>query len=81
MFPNLKAEMARLGITAKDVAEKLGKTKDWVDNRLNGKCDMSIEVAFEIWQKFFPNLKLDYLFAQTIIVPCNAINLPKMENE
>lgn len=81
MFPNLRAEMARLNITSKDIAENLGKTKDWVENRLNGKCSLSIETAFQIWQEFFPKLKLDYLFAQTVIVPCDAIQLPETVNE
>lgn len=81
MFPNLRAEMARLNITTKDIAEKLNKTKDWVENRLNGKCSLSIDVAFQIWQEFFPELKLDYLFAQTVIVPCDAIQLPKTVNK
>lgn len=79
MFPNLRAEMARLNITVSDIANELDKTKDWVENRLNGKCALPIETAFAIWTSFFPKLKLDYLFAQTAIIPFCDNDLLKTE--
>lgn len=74
MFPNLKAEMARLGLSVKCIADKIGVDKQWLENRLNGKCVMPIETAFSIWEKCFPNQKLQYLFASTAIVPfCEVV--------
>ena len=36
-FPNWKAEMARLGATCADIGKVLGKSSEWVENRLQGK--------------------------------------------
>lgn len=68
-FPNLKAEMARVGLCASDMANMINVEKTWLENRLNGKCVMPIETAFAIWEKCFPTVKLDYLFKQTAIIP------------
>lgn len=81
MFPNLKAEMARLGITVKEIAEKINTDKAWLENRLNGKCVMPIETAFAIWQNCFPKMKLDYLFAQTAIVPFSCEGVTENGNK
>lgn len=80
MFPNLKAEMARINMTVKDLSEKIGVKDTWLENRLNGKSVMPIETAFAIWSKCFSRLTLDYLFAQTAIVPV-AKQLQKTEND
>lgn len=69
MFPNLRAEMARLGLTVKDVADKIGVEKTWLENRLNGKCVMPAKAVYDIATKCFPNVQFDYLFADTAIVP------------
>lgn len=75
MFPNLRAEMARQGLSVKDVAEKINVDKTWLENRLNGKCTMQIETALDIWSKCFPSVKLDYLFAKTAIIPfCSYVS-------
>lgn len=81
MFPNLKAEMARLGLTTRDLAESIGVDKTWIENRLNGKCILPIETAFIIWQKCFPNYSIDYLFAKTAIIPFYENDFPKSVNE
>ena len=69
MFPNLRAEMARAALTIKDVADKIGVEKTWLENRLSGKTVMPIETAFAIWRECFPSISLDYLFAHTAIIP------------
>lgn len=84
MFPNLRAEMARLGMTTEDVAKKIGKSREWLENRLNGKCSLPIDMAFAIGDRCFPGVKFDYLFKQTAIVPFCDNDLPKTvigENE
>ena len=35
MYPNLKAEMARLGLSYADFAAAAGQSVSWVDNRLS----------------------------------------------
>ena len=69
MFPNLKAEMARLGLKVEQVAEGVGKKKEWLENRLSGKSGLPIDVAFTIRDKFFKNVDFTYLFSQTAIIP------------
>lgn len=69
MFPNLTAEMVRLELTTEDVAKSIGKSKKWLENRLYGKYSLPINVAFIIREKCFPNMKFEYLFKQTAIIP------------
>lgn len=63
MFPNLKAEMARNGITCKDIGESIGKSSSWLESRLQGKAKLPIDVAMIIKQQFFPYAGYEYLFA------------------
>ncbi len=81
MFPNLRAEMARLGITTEAMASKIGKSKEWLENRFNGKCSLPINIAFKIKEECFPEIQFEYLFKQTAIIPFCEIDLPKTENE
>lgn len=69
MFPNLKAEMARLNITTKKMAEEINKTESWVENRLSGKASLPITDAFNIKNAFFPNISFEYLYSNTAIIP------------
>jgi len=69
MFPNLKAEIARAGFTYEDIAKKIGKTREWLENRLSGKCNLPIDVAFQIKEKCFPSIDFVYLFKSSAIVP------------
>ncbi len=79
MYPNLKAEMARQGITNEDVAELFGRTRYWADNRLRGKVKLPVKEAIEIRNHFFPGMDLEYLFDQhplpneaKEVLPCEA---------
>ena len=60
--PNLRAEMARIGIKQKDVAKLLGVSELTVSKKMSGKSSFTIDEAFLIKEKFFPDLSLDYLF-------------------
>ena len=75
MFPNLKAEMARYGLTYAKVAEAIGRTPNWVDTRLRGKASINIEEARLIRNTFFPGMDYDYLFASE---PINSIHTIKI---
>lgn len=48
MRANLKAEMARAGITGQDLAEKLGVTSGTFSMKLNGKRGFTLDEALEI---------------------------------
>lgn len=63
MFPNLKAEMARYGVTYSDIADLVSKSPIWVENRLRGKASLPIDVAIKIRNHFFPKVSYDYLFS------------------
>ena len=68
-FPNWKAEMTRLGVTCADVGEILGKSSEWVENRLQGKASLPISAAMRIRNTFFNELSYDYLFSDKPISP------------
>lgn len=63
MFPNLDAEMARLGLKRKDLADEIfsGRTAT-VSDKLNGKYPLLLGEAIRIRATFFPDFSLDYLF-------------------
>lgn len=63
MFPNLKAEMARYGLSYAQVAAAVGRNPAWLDAKLRGKGNISIQEALIIHDKFFPDMDYGYLFA------------------
>lgn len=58
---NLIAEMARNGISRKQVGEVLGLCQDSISHRFNGKADFKVGELAKIRDTFFPELSLDYL--------------------
>lgn len=62
MYPNLNAEMSRLGIEQKDIANCICKGQDAVSLKINGKRSWTLEEAKKIKEKFFPNMTIEYLF-------------------
>lgn len=75
MFPNLKAELARNGITYSELGEAVGKTESWIENRLLGRASMPIEICMLIKNTFFPNYSYDYLFSSKIIPPYQYLEI------
>ncbi len=69
MFPNLRAEMARKNITIKEIAEFLGKTDSWLDNRISGKASLPIVDGVRLRNKFFPEIDIEVLFSNSAITP------------
>jgi hypothetical protein len=63
MFTNFKAEMARYQITCTDIGKLIGKSSGWVENRLQGKANLPIDLAIKIRNEFFKNSSYDYLFS------------------
>lgn len=61
-YSNLKAELARKGISMEDVSGLLGIHRNSVSNKINGDTPFTVEEAFKIRDKYFPKLSMDYLF-------------------
>lgn len=62
MYKNLRAEMAREGITMVDISEFLGVRYATVNDKVNGKYRFYYDEALKIKRHFFPKCSLEYLF-------------------
>lgn len=62
MFKNLKAEMAREGLSRKDIAIAIGISHKSFCNKLAGKSDFTRSEMLKIKEYFFKNHTLEYLF-------------------
>lgn len=62
---NLSAEMARFGVSYADLMELLNCSQKTVSNKLNDVTEFSVSEAMDIRDKFFPGMRLEYLFART----------------
>lgn len=65
-YLNLKAEMAKKGITFENVAQLLEIHRNSVSNKINGDSSFSIEQAEKIYNEFFRN--------QSYLICLNANN-------
>lgn len=63
MFPNLKAEMARSGITSEMLSKELGLKPATMSAKLNSFNRLKYCEAKQIQMRFFPSSATDYLFA------------------
>ncbi|MBD5469245.1 MAG: helix-turn-helix transcriptional regulator [Lachnospiraceae bacterium] len=68
-YPNLAAEMARNGLTEKDLAQEIGRSADTIRNWMHGKGDFPIGKALIIRKKFFPQTQIEYLYSSTPTAP------------
>jgi hypothetical protein len=64
MFPNIRAEMARNGLTASAMAAQLKLNERTLGNKLAGKTEFTWGEVRRIRAIFFPNCSLEYLFGQ-----------------
>ena len=62
MFPNLKAEMARLGIDMKDLSELTGIKYSTLNAKMSGKREFTLWECIKIKNALNVDLSLDYLF-------------------
>ncbi|WP_300415822.1 hypothetical protein [uncultured Oscillibacter sp.] len=60
---NLSAEMRRYGVTNADIQNAIGCSLKTVVNKLNESTEFSVSEALSIRDKFFPSLRIAYLFA------------------
>ncbi len=64
MFKNLKAEMIRQDVTAKQIADTLDIKLDTARLKINGKIPVSIVDCYKISALFNENNDIGYLFAK-----------------
>lgn len=62
MLLNLKAEMARKCLTARDLAQVTGLSETTIRNKLAGRTAFTIPEATKIKAELFPERDLQYLF-------------------
>lgn len=62
MYCNLRAEMARKGLTIRDLAKTLGVRYATVCDKLNGKYKFYYDEAKKIKDTHFPECDIEYLF-------------------
>ncbi|MHB8065798.1 MAG: hypothetical protein ACYDG2_24810 [Ruminiclostridium sp.] len=64
MFRNLRAEMARKGLSAKEIAAAIGMSEKALGHKLNGRSEFTRKEMCEIKNKFFNDrdLTYEYLF-------------------
>lgn len=62
-FGNLRAEMARENLSIGDMAKACNYNRETLSRKLSKKTPINLDEAFEIQQKFFPQLDVRYLFA------------------
>lgn len=62
MFKNLRAEMAREGLTIRAISNKLGITDKTFRSKLHGKTEFTRSEMVKLRNTFFSNLTIEYLF-------------------
>ncbi len=62
MFRNLLAEMARSGLTGKDVSRMVDMDYGSWRNKVSGKTEFTCGEMFHVRNAAFPGMTLDYLF-------------------
>lgn len=62
MFPNLRAEMTRCGLTAADLSRVAHKTDRSIRDKIGGRGDFTLTEIYAIRNTFFPEMTLEYLF-------------------
>lgn len=66
MYRNLKAEMARRGITNERLARGIGVNPATMSAKLNVVGRMRLDEAQQLRDKFFPEMTMDYLFGDDV---------------
>ena len=66
-YMNLKAELARKGVTQTQVAESLGMSLKNLNMKINGKVAFTVPEMVAIHDTFAPDATIDYLVATDMI--------------
>lgn len=71
IYSNLRAEIARQDLKISDFAQEWKCNRDTVSRKLSGKSSITLDEAFAIQRKFFPEMDLRTLF-QELLDPSKA---------
>lgn len=63
-YPTLAGEIAKRGIKKKAIAASIGVCQKSLTNKLSGKAPFTWPEVRKIKTQFFPDMKLDELFAE-----------------
>lgn len=63
-YPNLRAEMARNGVSVRDMETALNMPANRTYARLSGRTPFTLREAIKLRSTFFPALTIEYLFEQ-----------------
>lgn len=63
MYPNLNAELARCGISQRELASRIGRTPGTLSLKLTGKAVVTLPEAAKIKEIIGTTLPLEVLFA------------------
>lgn len=61
-YANLRVEMAKRGVTQRQLAQRIGSTESAVSMWLKGTRSPSLRYTLKI-QRVFPDCSIEYLFA------------------
>ena len=64
VYPNLRAEFSRELLSVSGVAKDLGITRARLSRALSGETEITLKLAFELRDKYFPDNSLEYLFTK-----------------
>ena len=63
-YPNLRAEMARRGITSQKIAQALRLNPGTLSAKMNDPARFRLDEAFYLRNRFFPGQSIEYLFSR-----------------
>ena len=66
MFPNVKAELARKGVTLTELAEAIGMSLQTLSGRMNGKSEFTYSEAVKIKKFLGVEIPLEILFERVV---------------
>ena len=64
MYANVRAEMARKGLTIMDIAKGIGMNRDTLSRKLSGRSCLNLDEAFCIQMTYFPDVPIRVLFKE-----------------
>lgn len=66
MYPTLRAELARKGMTMKSIAKKIGIAESTLSLKFNGKFDFTLAEAENIKKEIGVDMPLEELFEKDV---------------
>ena len=66
MYPNLKAELARVGMTMKDLAKAINMPYSTLVDKASGRSEFTFQEAVDIRKAIGCDIPLDELFKKAV---------------